>query len=167
MPERLKYAHLFKGNPFEGKNPEEAFSLLHWGNRTSRVFEVDAPEPLVMMGMMALLRMEQGHELRFGKGEAFLAVGNKTNTLYIVPRVNNAPKKRVPSLNRSRMRYAGKVKATHYLAQKGGTQEHYYYHDHEQPYPGLYLDSSGVGYIVPATWKGGPSYAVGKEGIVG
>ncbi len=167
MPERFKYSHLFDGNPFDGKNPEEVFSLLHWGNTHKRITEIDAPEPLVMLGVMALLAMESGHQLHFNKGEAFLAVGNKTNQLYIIPRVRNKPIEKVPDFSRA-LKRIGRVKATHYLSTKGGSKEHYYYHDHEPPYPMLYLhNSSGCGYIRAANYKGKPSYAVGREGIVG
>jgi hypothetical protein len=166
MPERLKYAHLFERNPFEGKNPTETFSLLHWGNRSKRVIDIDAPEPLVMLGMMAKLCM-QDRELRFSKGEAFLAVGQNSNELYIIPRVANAPMKVIPSFSPRGVKRVGPVLATHYLSTKGGSEEHYYYHDHESPFPILYLHKSGIGYIRASNHNGKPSYAVGKEGIVG
>lgn len=165
MPERLRYAHLFTGNPFAGKGVEETFSLLHWGNRHEHLTEIDAPEPLVMVGMMAALALENGAELRFKSGEAFLAMGHRSNRLYVVPRKNNKPVD-VPAFSRS-MRCIGKVVRTDYLSTKGGNQEHYYYHEHEHPFPTLYTHPTGVGYLRPARHNGKASYAVGKEGIVG
>lgn len=165
MPERLRYAHLFTGNPFASKTPQETFSLLHWGNRFERLIEIDAPEPLVMLGMTAALALENGSELRFKSGEAFLAIGHKSNRLYVVPRRNNQPVD-VPAFSKS-LRRIGRVVRTDYLSTKGGNQEHYYYHEHEPPYPTLYTHPTGVGYLRPARHNGGASYAVGKEGIVG
>jgi hypothetical protein len=166
MPERLKYAHLFKGNPFATKGVQETFSLLHWGNNFQAESEIDAPEPLVMLGVMAKFILEDKRtELVFRKGEAFLAVGHKSNKLYVVPRKGNGPVD-VPAFNRSMSR-VGKVAQTDYWAAKGGKVEDYYYHEHQEPYPTLYIHKSGVGYLIAARYKGGPSYAVGKEGIVG
>jgi hypothetical protein len=167
MPERLRYAHLFEGNPFANKDVQSTFSLLHWGNQFERTTEIDAPEPLVMLGMMAKFYSASagGKEFVFRKGEAFLAVGHKSNVLYVIPRKNNKPAD-VPAI-RNMSQNLGKIRRTDYWASKGGTTEHYYYHDHEQPYPTLYVHESGAGYLRPATYKGRPSYAVGKEGIVG
>jgi hypothetical protein len=165
MPERERYAHLFGGNPFANKNVQHTFSLLHWGNQFERATEIDAPEPLVMLGVMAKF-VAHNKELIFRKGEAFLAVGHTSNMLYVVPRKNNAPAN-VPKFSRSTTKLIGKISRTDYWAMKGGKTEHYYYHDHEPPYPSLYIHKSGVGYLRPALWNGKPSYAVGKEGIVG
>lgn len=164
MPERLRYAHLFKGNPFAGNDARSAFSLLHWGNEFERITEIDAPEPMIMLGFMAKFYAEDS-VLEFRKGNAFLAVGHKSNTLYVIPRKNGHPVD-VPKFSRE-MRLVGEVARTDYWAAKGGADEHYYYHDHEPPYPTLYVHSSGVGYLRPARHNGQPSYAVGKEGIVG
>jgi len=165
MPERLRYAHLFQGNPFESKDVTETFSLLHWGNKHERLIELNAPEPLIMLGMMAMLALENGNQLRFQTGEAFLAVGHRSNRLYVVPRKNNRPID-VPDFSR-KLNRIGRVTRTDYLSTKGGSQEHYYYHEHERPFPTLYTHPTGVGYLQPARHQGGASYAVGKEGIVG
>jgi hypothetical protein len=164
MPERQKYAHLFGANPFANNDAYKAFSLLHWGNQFQRATEIEAPEPMIMLGMMAAFHTDR-ETLKFRKGDAFLAVGHKSNQLYVIPRKNNSPVD-VPKF-RSDMRFVGKVSRTDYWASKGGQTEHYYYHDHEPPYPSLYVHKSGVGYLKPASWRGKPSYAVGKEGIVG
>jgi hypothetical protein len=166
MPERLRYAHLFKGNPFASKGVRETFNLLHWGISHKHESEIDAPEPLVMLGVMAKFVLEDKQtELVFRKGEAFLAVGHTTNKLYVVPRKGSSTVD-VPPFKRSYSR-VGKVAQTDYWATKGGKEEHYYYHEHEPPYPTLYIHKSGVGYLIAARYNGGPSYAVGKEGIVG
>jgi hypothetical protein len=165
MPERLKYAHLFSGNPFEGKDYGEVFSLLHWGNQYNHMIPIDAPEPLIMLGMMARFQLDGGQELHFDDGEAFIAVGHASNRIYVVPRKYNRPVN-VPKFTVGLAR-VGRVKRTDYLSTKGGAREHYYYHDHEEPLPTLYTHPTGVGYVRPAKHNGGPSYAVGKEGIVG
>jgi hypothetical protein len=167
MPERLKYSHLFKGNPFRGNSPTEAFSLLHWGNTHERTYTIDAPEPLIMLGMMKLLRLVD-RQIQFEKGEAFLAVGHKTNTLYIIPRVNDAPLEVVPPFSTKTFTRIGQIQQTDYWSAKGGKADHHYYHKHEPPFPTLWLSrAAGVGYIRAANNKGQPSYAVGREGIVG
>lgn len=167
MPERTRYAHLFEKNPFAGRNPREVFSLLHWGNTHSQEFVVDAPEPLVMLGMTKLLKGLTAH-FEFRDGEAFLAVGNNSNQLYIIPRINNEPLSRIPSFSPRTSTFVDKIKQTDYLSTKGNNKEDYYFHKHERPYPGLWLNhAAGVGYLVPANHKNRPSYAVGKEGIVG
>jgi hypothetical protein len=164
----MKYAHLFERNPFEGKDPREVFSLLHWGNKAANEFPVDAPEPLVMLGMAALLISPDYVEFRFSKGEAFLAVGSNSNELYIIPRRGDGPLRTIPPFSKRTTQYATDIKQTDYLSMKGGDKEHYYYHKHEKPFPGLWLnDAAGVGYLRAANNKGKPSYAVGKEGIVG
>jgi len=168
MPERFKYSHLFRGNPFRGETPTTAFSLLHWGNQHERVTEIDAPEPLVMLGMMVHCILDTGLKIAFNKGQAFLAVGHVTNYLYVVPLIRNQPIALVPTFSAARMKRVGKVARTDYLASKGEKRTSYYYHDHEPPYPSLWVDeTSGCGYIRPANHNGKPSYAVGKEGIVG
>jgi len=167
MPERERYAHLFDRNPFEGKNPEKVFSLLNWGNAHQNVISIEAPEPLVMLGMTALLKMKD-RILHFGKGEAFMAVGTQSNEIYIIPRVRNEPIPVVHAFSRQRVKLVGQIKETHYLSTKGGNVEHYYYHKHQSPYPSLWIHlGTGVGYLRAAPNGGQPSYAVGAEGIVG
>jgi len=165
MPERQRYAHLFTGNPFANKDVGETFSLLHWGNQFDRMIEIEAPEPLVMLGMMAKFYLVRGQQLVFKAGEAFLAVGHKSNQLYVVPRKQNKPVD-VPAFSAD-MKRIGRILRTDYLSTKRGNQEHYYYHEHEKPLPTLYTHPTGVGYVRPAKFNNGPSYAVGKEGIVG
>lgn len=166
MPERQKYEHLFRGNPFARTTPDEMFSVLNWGNKHRRISEIDAPEPLVMLGMTKLLILPDRH-LIFSGGDAFLAVGQKSNELYIIPRVNDRPKSFIPEFSRRTTKYIGPVLQTDYMSSKGGIRPQHYYHTHQEPYPKLWVHSSGVGYIRASNNNGKPSYAVGKEGIVG
>ena len=167
MPERERYSHLFEGNPFGHVDPREAFSLLQWGNQARHSYAIEAPEPLVMLGVTKLLILRDRH-LTFRNGEAFLAVGHKSNTLYIVPRVRNEPIKVIPKFSTRTARRIGQVLQTDYLSSKGQPRrEHYYYHKHQAPFPSLWAHPSGVSYIRPAKHNGKPSYAVGREGIVG
>src|SRR5690349_5664412 len=142
MPERQRFAHLFRGNPFRGTEPEEAFSLLNWGNQAQRSYPIEAPEALVMLGMCKMLVLDD-RRLTFRRGESFLAVGHDSNELYILPRVNNGPPRRVPEFNRRTFRCLGEVVRTEYLSTKGKSRkENHYYHDHEPPYPCLWLNDS-------------------------
>lgn len=167
MPERERYSHLFDGNPFGAVNPREAFSLLQWGNQSRRSYKIDAPEPLVLLGMAKLLVLRD-RQLTFSPGEAFLAVGHTSNTLYIVPRVRNEPLKLIPKFSTKSAKFIGTVLQTDYLSSKGRPKrEHYYYHKHQAPFPSLWAHPSGVSYLRPAKLNGKPSYAVGREGIVG
>lgn len=167
MPERKLYAHLFRGNPLGHLKPEEAFSLINWGNRSRNAFIVEAPEPLVMLGMAKLLVLKD-RQLHFRRGETFLAVGHKSNELYLIPRVNDAPLKRIPAFSRKECKCVGAVLQTDYLSTKGQSGEHHYYHKHEIPFPRLWIhEKTQVGYLRAAIQNGRPSYAVGKEGIVG
>lgn len=167
MPERDNYSHLFKRNPFKDKNPEEVFSLLHWGNSHNSKIEIDAPEPLVMLGMIKLLVLPD-RKYKFSDGESFLSLGVQSNSLYLIPRVNDLPILNIPPFSVRTCKYIGPVLQTDYLAAKGGEIEDYYYHKHEKPYPGLWLNNTaGIGYIIASDNNGKPSYAVGKEGIVG
>lgn len=168
MPERLLYRHLFRGNPLANTQPEEAFSLLNWGNAARRLFPIDAPEPLIMLGMARLVVLSD-RQLHFRRGESFLAVGHKSNELYFIPRVGGSPRTRIPDFNPRMCRLIGEVSQTDYLSTKGKAKvENHYYHKHEKPFPSLWVhDASGVGYLRAANNGGSPSYAVGKEGIVG
>lgn len=168
MPQRLHFRHLFRGNPLADTTPEEAFSLLNWGNAAKRAYPIDAPEPLIMLGMAKMLKLEN-LELHFRRGESFLAVGHKSNELYIIPRVNNAPRTKIAPWSPHLCRNVGQVSQTDYWSTKGKAKvENHYYHEHEKPYPWLWLhDATGVGYLRAANNGGSPSYAVGKEGIVG
>ena len=167
MPERLYYAHLFRGNPFKGTRPEEAFSILNWGNQHKRAFEIDAPEPLIMLGMAKDVFLVD-RRLCFRRGESFLTVGHRSNELYFIPRVNNGPLTQIPPFSRATCKRIGRVRQTDYWSTKGRHGERHYYHEHEEPFPVLWIhQASKVGYLRAANHNGKPSYAVGKEGIVG
>lgn len=122
-----------------------------------------------MLGIPKILKSPNALEFHFTDGEAFLVLGTVSNELYIVPRENDLPKRFIPEFSRKTASYIAKIKQTDYLSMKGGKKEHYYYHKHERPYPELWLHhKSGIGYLRASRLKDGkPSYAVGKEGIVG
>lgn len=97
-----------------------------------------------------------------------MAVGHKSNELYFIPRINNAPRKIIPPFSRATCARIGLVRQTDYWSAKGRDKEVHYYHEHEEPFPVLWIHKpSGIGYLRAASHNGKPSYAVGKEGIVG
>lgn len=165
MPERDNYPkEYFEGNPYEGESPEDAYQRLRWGNEPQETFEIDAPEPLITMGDVAQICTSQGNA-QFSEHEApFLALGTRTNVLYFVPKRNGMPVN-IPS---GPYEYVATVTRLDYYSDKGG--EHcYYYHDHEPPYPQLFMHKrSGVCMLRPSECKDGSrSYAVGDEGVIG
>lgn len=163
--ERHKFSPaIFTRNPLAGRTPEEAYELLRWGNPAREKFTITAPEPLVALGELAQLIEENGRATQWADDHRapFLAVGHATNLLYIVPRPRGRPLDvpHGPYFARARLRQ------TDYYSDKGG-EANYYYHQHERPFPTLYTSPSGVGLIVPASFKGGRSFAVAEGGIVG
>lgn len=168
MPQRFLYSHLFERNPFHGLSPHSAYELLQWGNASRKTHSIEAPEALVLLGSMAQLVLAD-RKLTFRKHEAFLAVGHRSNHLYIVPRAKNGgPIKTIPKFSHAAWQRIGLLRQTDYLSTKGRQRsEHYYYHKHEEPLPVLWIHPSGVGYVRPSRHQGKPSYAVGREGIVG
>lgn len=168
--DRVEYGDAFEDNPFADLPPLEAFAELQWNKTPDAVWNIDAPEPLLAIGDLAGL--DWGHDdfELFDESEApYLAVGQDSNMLYIVPKsARGAPLERIPKFNpRSRAwAHLGSVRQTDYYSDKGDDPA-YYYHNHERPYPHVWLHTSGVRVIVPAKHKGRRSYAVAREGIVG
>lgn len=167
MPERDKFPReYFEGNPYEGESPEGTYQRVRWGNEPQEIFEIDAPEPLATIGDVALLGLEQG-DVKFSEHEApFLALGTQSNVLYIVPKDSNGEPVDVPC--DGDWEYVGTMDQIDYYSDKGG-EDAYYYHEHEPPYPSLYVHrASGVCMLVPSECDdGSKSYAVGDEGIIG
>lgn len=165
--ERHKFPKgIFKGNPLGNMSPEEAYSYLRWGNTPRQSFTVDAPEPLVAMGEVAAIRLDDARENRWpDDGSApFLAVGCRSNILYIVPRAEGGGPVRV--IGRGPYTELGLCRRIDYYSDKGG-EDAYYYHDHEPPYPVLFFEPRGVMILIPQAFKGGRSFAVAEGGIVG
>lgn len=164
MPERDNYPkEYFEGNPYEGETPENAYKRLRWGNEPQETFEIDAPEPLITIGDLAQV-FAQGGTVQFSEEEApFLALGTRTNVLYFVPKRNGMPVNIPPGP----YEYMDIVTRIDYYSDKGGDLC-YYYHDHEPPYPKLYVHRSGVCMLCPSECEDGSrSYAVGDEGVIG
>lgn len=165
MPERDHYPReYFEGNPYEGETPEAAYKRLRWGNSPQETFELDAPEPLVTLGDVAKIFAGQGIAQFSEKEAPFLAVGTRTNFIYFVPKRNGMPVN-IPS---GPYTFLDVVTRLDYYSDKGGSPC-YYYHDHEPPYPLLYMNKkSGVCLLCPSACKDGTrSFAVGDEGIIG
>ena len=165
MPERDHYPkEYFESNPYEGETPEDAYRRVRWGNEPQETFEIDSPEPLITMGDVAKI-YTPGGIAHFREHEApFLALGTETNILYFVPKRNGMPVN-VPN---GPYELIDTVTRLDYYSDKGGEQC-YYYHDHEPPYPKLYIHKrSGVCRLVPSQCSDGSrSYAVGDEGVIG
>lgn len=165
--ERVTYADAFEGNPFEGLGPSQVYRRLRWGERERERWAIVAPEPLASLGIVA--RLDYGRwSARYGdEGTApFLAVGTRTNRLYVVPRdAQGGPVDIGHSVGPTRR--LGLLRRTDYVSVKGG-QDAYYYHRHERPFPTLRINPrTGVQVVVPARMRGRRSYAVSDAGIVG
>lgn len=164
MPERDSFPReYFESNPYEDDSPEEAYQKLRWGNEPQEVFEINAPEPLITLGDIAKIFTPDG-TVEFTEAQApFLALGTKSNFLYFVPKRGGKPC-HVP---KGPFAFQTPVLRLDYYSDKGG-EPCYYYHDHESPYPCLYMHSSGVGILRPSLCADGSrSYAVSDEGIIG
>lgn len=170
MPKRSDrelYPHAFAGNPYDYKTVEEMYDSIQWGKAPDNITEIDGPEDMASIGDIAKVKLED-RDLDFEEGVSYLAVGQDTNTLYIVPKLENNPIEEIPEFDPDNEDWEnlGEVSETHYYSDKGN-EDGYYYHTHENPLPSLWAHDSGVGIIVPAENDGEPSYAVIKEGIIG
>lgn len=165
MPVRdLFPSEYFAGNPLDGATPHEAYKRLQWGNNPRNTYKIEAPEPMAVLGELAQIIFEDGTKEKFRAGVFFLAVGSRSNGVYFVPRVKGRPKD-FPANFHQRAMPVGKMKRVDYYSSKGG-EDAYYYHDHEKPYPML-VKLGRHGFILPARHRGGRSYAVNDEGIIG
>lgn len=169
--ERSDFAHAFDGNPFEGLNPNQVYKELRWGDVPVEKWKIDSPEPLVSLGELAALFLSRAKNPREEWPEdegPFVAVGTRTNRVYLLPRIEDGgPARKVTRFNPKTWQEQGKVRRTDYFSVKGG-EPAYYYHDHQSPLPSLWEHpSTGVRLLVPAVHKGKPSYGVVTEGIVG
>jgi len=165
MPIRDKFPQkYFDSNPFEGETPQRAYKRLQWGNKPKNTFRIEAPEPMAVLGELAKLVFENRRQQTFEKGELFVAVGTRTNMVYLVPMENGRPLD-FPVGFYSKVERIVKVKRIDYYSEKGG-EDGYYYHDHEKPYPMLWSDGEHF-VLEPAPHRGGRSYAVNDEGIIG
>lgn len=164
MPGRDDFdEEIFEGNPFWDLGAEEIFDRLRWGEAPTEKFEIDGPEDMATLGTVARIDYAGGVSEQWDEDEApYLAVGAKSNAIYIVP--NDGGPLDVPSGPYEPVEEATRLD---YYASKGG-EVAYYTHDHEPPYPTVYENpKSGVRIVVPADNEGARSYAVDEEGIIG
>lgn len=156
---------IFEENPFKDDKPTAIYRKLKWGNEPSKLFPIDAPEPLVCLGEVAQLIDDKKRVKKYREGYGpFLAIGAHSNLVWFIPQQKGHPLKRIPKTGYVRV---AKVRQTDYLSDKGG-EDAYYYHKHERPYPTLWIhEKSGCMVLEPARFKGRRSYAVAVEGIVG
>lgn len=161
--ERGEFSDAFDGNPFAGDSPQQAYEALQWGNAPRNVWDIEAPEPLVLLGNVAKLFFTGGEQYQWDEQHApFLAVGLDSNTCYVLHKKRNG---RPHNLYLDPRSYVGDVRRTDYYSDKGG-EPAYYYHDHQAPYPQLWEVEGGY-VLLPSSHEGRRSYAVVKEGIVG
>jgi hypothetical protein len=168
--ERDRFQYAFDGNPYEDVPPLEAYSRIQWNREPEEVWQLEAPEPLVALGDVAGFdwggdRLELWED---GPSAPYLAVGRDSNLLYVLPKTRGAPPKRVPKFNPKSAAWqkVGPVYQTDYYSNKGD-EAGYYYHQHEPPYPTMWIHNSGCRVMVPAKHRGGRSYVVADEGIIG
>lgn len=165
--ERMEFLNRFRdGNPFGDDDVRGMYRKLRWGNNPDDAWTIDAPEDMATIGELARFDFADRTKEEYNEDEApFLAVGLESNLVYIVPKDSEGNPVDVPELDG----YVdiGSLKRTDYYSDKGGTPA-YYYHKHERPYPNLYENpDTGCRVIVPNNWRGGPSYVVSEEGIIG
>lgn len=164
MPIRDKFpTEYFQGNPLAGESPESAYRRLQWGNNPRNAWTIEAPEPMAVLGELAKLVL--GSQVsKFREGAYYVSVGVRSNLVYIVPIGRRGPLD-FPTGFMSKIEPIGVLTRIDYYSDKGGDKG-YYYHDHEKPYPMLYR-YKGHMVILPAKHRGGRSYAVNDEGIIG
>jgi len=166
MPGRDDFdSEIFEGNPFEGLNSKEVYRKLRWGNEPDEIFTVNAPESMATLGTVA--RIDSGETtFEFDESEApFLAVGTKSNMLYIVPRDERGnPQSPIPS---GPYEEIGEITRLDYYSNKGD-EECYFFHEHESPFPILVENpETGIQMVIPVDNDGSRSYAVDEEGVIG
>jgi len=165
MPTRKDFPRrYFLQNPFDGDGPEQMYRRLRWGNSPRESWEVEGPEDMAALGTLAQIVTPSGSKKWSEARGPFLAVGVDSNWLYVVPRRGRGPIGEIPSGPYVEL---CSVVQTDYYSKKGNDIA-YYYHEHEPPYPVLAQHrASGCAVILPQSHRGGRSYAVGEEGIIG
>jgi hypothetical protein len=165
MPVRDRFpTDYFDKNPLAGENALGAYRRLQWGNKPRYTWRIEAPEPMAVLGRLAKLVFAGKGQQNYPDWSMFVSVGTRTNRVYLVPMKGRKP---VPFPLRFNQRCEAivKLRRIDYYSEKGN-EEGYYYHDHEPPFPTLRgLNDHFV--IMPAKHRGGRSYAVNDEGIIG
>ncbi len=166
MPVRDKFPKgYFDANPMRGETPHAVYKRIQWGNAPQAEWSIEAPEPMAVLGRLACLHFVGGKKQTFNDGEFFLALGVKSNHVYFVPIGDDEGPEDFPEDFAKECIQIVQVRRTDYYSEKGN-EEGYYYHDHEKPYPMLCgVDNHFT--LLPARHRGGRSYAVNDEGIIG
>lgn len=166
MPVRDRFPkEYFNTNPMEGESAEEAYKRLQWGNSPNNSFRIEAPEPLSALGRLAKVFFDPKGVNSFKDNRYYVAVGVETNYVYFVPMDKRHRPISFPEDFLEICQPVAKVRRTDYYSEKGG-EAGYYYHDHEKPYPTL-CQAEGHFVLAPSRHRGGRSYAVNDEGIIG
>lgn len=167
MPERDRFdKKLFTDNPMKDENALSAYKRLQWGNEPREVFAMEAPEPMAVLGDVAMIDMIT-QKVKFDENEYFLAVGIESNLIYLVPKDEDGKPIDFEEGWGEDLEEIAPVKQTDYISEKGG-ESCYYFHEHEDPFPMLCSDGGNHFVILPAeTDDGARSYAVSDEGIIG
>jgi hypothetical protein len=168
--EREEYASKFtEQNPYSGKSAKALYSSLRWGNGPTEIFEIEGPEEMASLGILAQIWfVENKVKIKFAEDNGpFLAVGKDSNYLYIVNRNEDGSPTDVSSDFDSYKAFAH-VRRTDYYSDKNN-EPAYYYHKHEKPYPLAYIspDSNTILLVPDQLESGHPSYIVREEGIIG
>lgn len=166
MPERDKFpARYFEGNPLAGETPHGAYKRLQWGNNPKKAWKIEAPEPMAVLGRLAKLFFVGGKSQSFDDWDFYLAVGTKSNRVYLVPMDDERRPLAFPRGYLGMVEAIVGIRQIDYFSEKGN-EEGYYYHKHERPFPMLYGAYDHF-VLEPAKHNGGRSYAVNDEGIIG
>jgi len=165
MPTRDHFpAKYFEDNPLEGEGPHGAYRRLQWGRNPRRSWNIEAPEPMAVLGRLAKIVFLGGKRESFADWDFYVAVGTNSNCVYLVPMEKRRPIPFPKDFLKSCEDIA-QIKQIDYYSEKGG-DEGYYYHVHEKPYPML-MGCEDHFVLKPARHNGGRSYAVNDEGIIG
>lgn len=173
MPKRSERQHYFEkfeeGNPYKNKSADHLYKSLRWGNNPTETFEIDGPEEMVSLGILAkIFFVENKITLKFGERKGpFLAVGKDSNWLYIVNRFEDGSPADVSS-DFEYYKPIDHVRRTDYYSDKNN-ETAYYYHKHEKPYPLAYIspDQNTIILVPDKLENDLPSYIVREEGIIG
>jgi hypothetical protein len=171
MPKRSEREEYFdkfnENNPYKNKTAHYLYKSLRWGNAAKDAFEIDGPEDMATLGDLAQIKFEDSWlNQKYHESDApFLAVGKHSNYLYIVEKDETFAPINIPS---SGYKFVGLAKRIDYYSDKGN-EKAYYYHNHEKPYPEVFIHKTkNIMIIKPSILENGmPSFIVREEGIIG
>ena len=151
----------FASSPLDGMDADAQYRAIRWGRAPWREVTVDVPgltrrQTLVTLGYLRTFVFDalEGERLVFARPFPWLALGERDNRLYMVPREDKKARLVVP-----RGALARPIVQVWYDSLKGD-EGALYHHEHEPRYPRLAQVAGGV------QLRGG-DYHVAAEGIVG